>query len=475
MAATATMPSDYALTGQFTPDTSVPIDNAFFKAVFDDRLDPNKVFRKAYYEQVIGTSNMLTWLQQYGGVDYTCNVNNSILEYRGYRNQIKVNADATIAAGPTSPSTFVIAASDHFGGGDYVLPRKGNTLVAPPNGALMDITDVVFTNGDTFTVTVVPRGTTQIELKEGDQLLVLSGSKLEDCACPEGQFALPELPIESDYSMIAFGDKGSLCGDALLACHQIIIPFLDENHKVIPNSSPWYVAEQKKMLQRMETRKLYETLLNEKFGIITKMRTQSIKFTPAITSEITVADVRAWKKDLDQAGVINRDFAVFAGREIFSQFQVLFLEAGVTKLDYSVRPNGQCPWIDMDYCGATVEGLRLHVYEEKSFSNGLQLGSQNMVFPTSAIFIPLDSRPIDSMLAVPDVNRNGTSTDKMFTTVYFQDINGGRYDMRVDANGLLGPRNTFAAGCEEQEWTAKTRFYVETYGLAGWGYIGLGT
>lgn len=74
--------------------------------------------------------------------------------------------------------------------------------------------------------------------------------------------------------------------------------------------------------------------------------------------------------------------------------------------------------------------------------------------------------------------RNGY-TEKMFTRVYFKDISLGRvWDTLTDANGVIsaanGGRNTFRAGCEQQEWTVKTRFLNEIHCANAWGYMGLG-
>lgn len=417
---------------------------------------------------------MSTWMEEFGGVEYDCHPTNSILEYNGTRNQIKISADATIPAYP-AVGTFKIVAADHFGGGDYVLPRAKNTLVAPPDGALIDIVSIALVGGDTeFTVSVKQRGSVPIELKAGDELIVLSGSEIADCECPEGQFTLPELPIESEMTMVNLGDKGELCGDALEACQYIHIPFLDINGQPIPEKSPWYTGEQQRMLRRFKKREYYEKLLNPTFGLVPKLRASGIKFTPASSTEITLADFKTWIKNLDQAGVMINEYAIFAGGDLYSQFQTMLLAAGVSKLDYSLQPLNDCKWINMEYCGLSIEGKKWHIYKDCTFSNGKELGSQNMNFPKSAIFVPLGNRPPDVKRQIQTANRFGF-TDKMFNTVYFRSINGKTYNMDTGANGILGPRNTFRAGCVQQEWTVRSRFMLETYCMQSWGYIGLGT
>jgi hypothetical protein len=61
----------------------------------------------------------------------------------------------------------------------------------------------------------------------------------------------------------------------------------------------------------------------------------------------------------------------------------------------------------------------------------------------------------------------------MLTTVYFKDIHGGVWDKKTDSNGVLGTRNTFGAGCRQQEWTIETRFLQEVHCPNSWGYMGL--
>ncbi|MEO7048767.1 MAG: hypothetical protein ABI091_25925, partial [Ferruginibacter sp.] len=97
-------------------------------------------------------------------------------------------------------------------------------------------------------------------------------------------------------------------------------------------------------------------------------------------------------------------------------------------------------------------------------------------FPSSAIFVPLGDRPQDVTRSVSPLGRNGYSNNKMFETVYFQSEQGRRYDMYTDSNGFLnGPngRNTFGTGCKTHEWSAETRFLLETYCMNSWMYIGL--
>jgi hypothetical protein len=463
-------------TGYFSGPVGQPIDQAFFDTAFAGHINTNKIYKEAYNCNIIGACTMSTWLEEYGGVEYDCHPAYTLLEYNGFRYQIRANAGVTIPAYP-STGNITLSAKDHFVGGNYVLPQIGNSIATAPSGVLVDVTAVTHATAYDTVITVRQRpGTTgTIVIPSGAEMLVLSGSILTDCVCPSGQFNFRDLPLEHDLSMIDIALKGELCGDALEKCQFLKIPFQDENGNDIPEMSPWYTTAQQDIYRDMERRKHYEKLLNPNFGVIPTLKARGIKFTPATPGTIVTQDIRDWKSQLNQAGITGMEYAVFAGRNIFSQFQQMLLTAGVVQLLYQNAPLNDCKWINMEYCGIKVEGMTLHIYDDCSFSNGKELGAVGMNFPDSAIFVPLGDRPLDSTRSIVSPTRNGYTT-KMFTTVYFQSINGLRYDLRTDSNGILnGPlgRNTFGTGCKNHEWSAESRFLLEVHCANAWGYIGL--
>jgi hypothetical protein len=284
------------------------------------------------------------------------------------------------------------------------------------------------------------------------------------------------MPLEIDLQMIDVATKGALCGDALEKCQFLKIPFLDDNGNQIGETGAWWTIPQQDMYRDLERRKYYEKLLNPNFGIVPQLRARGIKFVPASTTEITVDDIRDLKAGLDIAGVTGREYAIFAGRNIFSQFQKMLQAAGVVKLDNIVKPMADCQWINMQYCGIQVEGLTLHVYDDCAMSSGKELGAVGMNFPNSAIFVPMWNRPNTTTRSIDGFGGRNGYTEKMFTTVYFQSIQGRRYDMVTDANGFLtgpGGRNTFGTGCKNMEWSAESRFLLETHCMNSWVYLGL--
>lgn len=462
-------------TGYFSGPVGTPIDQDFFNTAFAGHINDNKIYKEVYNCNIIGDCTMSTWLEEFGGVEYDCHPDYTLLEYNGYRHQIRAAAGVTIPTRAGGTGNITLSSKDHFVSGQYVLPQVGNTIVLTPSGYLADVTVVTHATANDTIITVRQRSTTAAAqtIAEGDEMLVLSGSILTDCVCPTGQFNFRDLPLEHDLSMIDIATKGELCGDALEKCQFLKIPFLDDNGNEIPEKSPWYTTAQADMYRDLEMRKHYEKLLNPNFGVVPTLRARGIKFSPASTTEITTDDIRDWKQALDLAGIPGREYAVFAGREIFSQFQRMLLTAGVVQLDNSLQPLNDCKWINMEYCGIRVEGMTLHIMEDCSFSNGKALGAVGMNFPASAIFVPLGNRPYDTQRSVSGFGGRNGYTEKMFTTVYFQSIQGRRYDMVTDSNGLLGPRNTFGTGCKNHEWTAETRFLLEIHCPSAWGYIGL--
>lgn len=458
--------------GNFSGTPGEPIDQQFFNAAFAGRINENKIYKESYHCNVVQMSNFGMWLDEFGDTDTDGYTAYSLIETYGDRKQMKISADATI---PQYPATVALHIHDNdtYVNNQFILPQVGNTLLAPPYGHLLKVISINQASANDITVTVQQRDTTgnigEFPVKANDEFLVFSGSEIADCQCPTGQFSLPDMPVITDLEMIAFGDKGELCGDAALKAQWLKIPFTDEAGKVYEH---WYTEALQKMYQRFEERKFYEKLFNPKFGLIPILRARALKWVPASADEITIDDVRYWKKQLNIYGIGCTEFAIFAGRDKFSQFQRMLNTAGVTNLQYNERPMNDCAWINLEYCGIKVEGLTLHIYEESNFSNGKLLGSQNMVFPNSAIIFPMCSRPAATRGL--GSNRGDSAANlKMFSTVYFKDNLGRVYESLTDSNGMFGPRNTFGAGCKKHEWTIETRFVSEVHCADWWGYMGL--
>jgi hypothetical protein len=461
-------------TGYFSGPLGEPLAQHFFDAAFAGRINTNKIYKEAYHCDIVQQCTMSTWLDEYAGAETDCYPAYTLLETYGRKHIIKIEASFTLAAYPATTAVR-LADTSYYVGGQFILPQIGNTVVLTPIGVLAKVTAVNLASSGDAQITLQQRDTTgntgTQSVTAGDELLVLAGSTIEDCACPTGQFRFDDLPIELDLSMDIFGDKGEICGDALLKCQWLKIPFTDECGNVIEK---WYTDAMQNMYRDHEMRKHYERLLNPKWGLIPTLRARAMKWTPASANEITTDDVRSWKALLDAAGISCREYAIFAGGTLFSQFQRMLLAAGVTKLDNTVQPNMDCKWINMQYCGIMVEGLTLHIYEECTFSNGKLLGSGSSKFPASAIVMPMCNRP--SCSRSNNRQESGSSDNKMLSTVYFKDLTGRVWDNLQDSNGILngpGGRNTFGTGCNEHEWTVQSRFLQEVHCANTWSYMGL--
>lgn len=462
-------------TGYFSGPVGEPLAQHFFDAAFAGRINTNKIYKEAYHCDIVQQCTMSTWLDEFAGFETDCYPAYTLLETNGRKHLIKAASTITLAAYPAT-SNLSLNDSSFYVGGQFVLPQVGNTIILPPIGVLAKVTAVNLASSGDAIITIQQRDTTgntgTQTITAGDEMLVLAGSTIEDCACPTGQFRFDDMPIERDLSMDIFGDKGELCGDALLKCQWLKIPFTDECGNVIEK---WYTNALQDMYRDHEMRKHYERLLNPKWGLIPTLRARGIKFTPASSTEITTDDIRSWKALMDAAGISCREYAIFAGGTLFSQFQRMLLAAGVTKLDNTVfQSNMDCKWINMQYCGISVEGLTLHIYEECTFSNGKLLGSGTMKFPASAIWMPMCSRP--SCTRSNGRGESGSQDNKMLSTVYFRDNTGRVWDNLQDSNGILngpGGRNTFGTGCNEHEWTIQSRLLQEVHCAQSWGYQGL--
>ncbi len=189
-------------TGYFAGAQGAPLDQVFFNAAFAGHINSNKIYKEAYNCNIIGDCTMSTWLESFGGVEYDCHPEYTMLEYNGFRHQIRAKVGTTIPAYPGT-GTITLSAQDHFVSGNYVLPQVGNTIALTPRGFLAEVIAVTHTAPDTTTITVLQRSATAAAqvIAAGDEMLVLSGSVLADCACPTGQFNFMDMPIERDISM----------------------------------------------------------------------------------------------------------------------------------------------------------------------------------------------------------------------------------------------------------------------------------
>ncbi len=474
MATTLTTNSTLGLgyqTGFFSGPLGSDLDQTFFDAAFAGQINTNKIYKNAYHCNFVTDCGLSQWLEEFMGYDTDCHPAYSLVETYGYKNQVTVQVNVTVNAYPAT-TVIELLPADAYSVNAYILPQVGNLLILP-TGELAKVTAIGTASAldPKITVQLFNRTAAAQILLANDKLYVTSGIEIADCACPTGQFAVPDAPIITDLTMYHFGDKGQVCGDAVDKCQWLKIPFTDECGNTI---NAWYTQALKDMYDRFEHSKYYQRLLNPNFGIIPIVKARGFKWTPNSTTEIVEEDFRTLVSLLDQAGIGCREFAIFAGRTLFSQFQRIFNTLAKSNLQYSERPLADCAWLNLEYCGIRIEGLTLHVYKDCQFSSGKELGGPNSVFPASAIIIPMCNRPACTRGMGSDRTDAGSQDQKMYSTVYFRSqANGQVFDNLTDSNGMFGPRNTFGTGCRKHEWTIEARFTAEIHCANQWGFMGL--
>jgi hypothetical protein len=455
--------------GLFSATPGTPINQAFFDAAFAGHINGNKIYKNAYYCNIVQQSTMFQWLDEYMGYETDCHPKYSLIENYSDRHLIKTQGSNIIDNYPNT-SVIELDPSAAYTSNAYLLPQVGNTIVLP-NGELVKVTALGVASAADPKITVQPRNPnfTDYTIPNGTELIVFSGSEIADCACPTGQFAVPEAPIVTDLEMYHFGDKGDVCGDAVDKCQWLKIPFYDECGNVVEQ---WYTDALQKMYKRFEKSKNMERLLNPNWGLIPVLKARGIKWTPNDPNTIVEQDFRTWAQELDKAGIGCTEFSIFAGRNLYSKFSSAFNSLAKSNLQYSERPLMDCAWINLEYCGIKVEGLTLHVYKEPMFSSGKELGGVNYVYPDSAIIVPMCQRP--ACTRSNGRQDSGGNDNKMLSMVYFKSqATGEVFDNKLDSNGIFGPRNTFGAGCRQHEWTIECRALQEIHCPNWWGYMGL--
>jgi hypothetical protein len=407
--------------------------------------------------------------------DTSCYDEYTILEYNGKRRQIKALAAVTIPAAPAT-GVILLSAKDKFVSNAFVLPQVGNTIVLPPSGELAVVTAVTGTTSITVRLKN-PLALAQV-IPINAEMLVLAGHDLVDCECPTGQLTFDVAPVEHDLKMVQFGTGGKLCGKTLANCNHLKISLKDANGNDVNN---YMMTDfQQTEINRLEFRKHYETLLNKDFGIIPTLRARGLNFAPALTTEITLDDVREWVKLLDQNGVKCKEYAIFAGTSMYSQWQRLLGVLGNTyMLNYAERPLNDCAWINLEYCGIKVEGLTLHIYKDCTFSNGQLLGGVGYNFPNSAIWFPMSSKSTSTIRSSKEMGRDSGYNGKLFTRVYYKETGKMNrvHNMIAEESGIIseqyGGRNHYGPGCDEQSYSFKTKFLNELHCVSDWGFTGL--
>lgn len=455
----------------YSPNIS-PLDATALTTLLAGRYSQDKVIKEFYWCKIIEDQNLFAFLGEYMGKDTSCFPNFSVVQHDYLYDQIKLGATGapfTLAAYPTTTVLPLDVAASQFGGA-YILPQVGNSVAVPPYGELFEVT-AVNASGGSPTVSVKhrnPAGVAITGIVAGQEMVVLAGKYLADCACPDGSFRIPGMPTVYDLSMVTKGSYEKICGDALLSCQNFLIPFFDENG----NESPyWFNEPLKKMYKDFEKSNHYEMLLNYNWGLIPVLKSRGSVLTPTSTTALTEDDIYFYSSAYSLKGVTVTEFAVAAGRDRFIQYQKLFnsLSSNNNGIIGIYDPAEVCKTLNMNWCTLKIGGFTLHVFEDKWMSTGLGLGNAAYKFRNAAIWIPLIDRTTN--VRNDEVDGFGNAASKMLTTVYFKESSpGGRtWDALQDENGLWASRNNGGAGCDFMEWSVKSRFAQIIHCPEAWG------
>lgn len=451
--------------GLFKPNSDT-LNQTFFNAAFAGRLSANPIYKETYWCDIIGEVGLGTFLDEYTGWDTFCYPTFSNVEYNPYRDQTKISLQGIVPAYASSPNTVTLSidpTTSQFVSGAYILPGVGDTMVAPPYGAFLEVVAVNPSTNPSVTVRHRSTSGAALTIPANSQLKVLSGKYLADCECPSGQFRVPDLPIVAALTMKTIAaNSGELCGDALNACQNLKLPFYDSDNKMVAEF--WWNEPLKNMYKDHEKNKLYMRLLDPDWGLVPTLVSRGGVFTTASSLTVTVDDIYAWGTALTTAGVQCTDYAIAVGRDLFVMFQQLAATLAVNQTLIGIfDASDSCKWINLNWCKFSVGGLNLHVFQDNWMSNGLGLGAAGFRFRGAGIMIPLCGRSTNM--------KAGESETKMLTTSYFKDNLGRVWDNLQDGDGIWGPRNTYGAGCDKQHWTVKSRLTQTVHCPQAWGLI----
>lgn len=452
---------------QFSPPAGIALNGAFLQASQASRYSQDPVFRKHYYCNLIQNNTFGLWLTENMGYAETCFKNYSIIREYATDNLVHLS-NATPITIPPSPgtATLPIAANSHFVSGNYVYPQVGDALLLPPNADIAIITAVT-AGVNTTTLTVrLKSSTVPVIVPALSDVIVLTGKQLQDCDCPTGQLRLEDSPLEQPITMQTIGEStDKICGDALLACQNVKYKYMytDENGNQV-ETERWYGGELQKMYQRHEYSKMYQYLFDPSFGIITTLRTKSIRWNWADRDVLTEQDVADLKRAIQASGIGCTEYTFVLGSLAFAAAQTLANSLALNRVSYGMFNPDDCKWINLHFCTISIGGMTIHFYEENSFSSGKMLGATGFDFLRRGIGMPMCDKP-------SSLKRSGDNDTKLFTIVNFRDELGRLHDNLTDSNGILnGPngRNTFGTGCDFHEFSIKSTFAVEVSCPEAW-------
>lgn len=454
--------------GQFSVPSNVVMNGAFLNATQAARYSGDPVFRKHYYCNLIQQCNFGNWLTENMGYAETCYKNYSLVREYPTDNIVHLS-NATPVVVPPSPGTAIlpIANNSHYVAGNYVYPQVGDGLLLPPDGTIAIVVAVnVGVNSTTLTVRL-RNSTTSVTVPVNADIIVLPGKILADCECPSGRLRMENAPLEQAIQMATLADaSGQICGDALLACQNVKYAYSYMGADGCPvETEQWYGGLLQKMYKDHEDSKMWQYLFDPTFGIITTLRTKSIRWNWADPTQVTVQDIADLKQGVMASGLGCYEFSFVLGPTAFASAQTLANSLALGRVSYGAfEPKDMCKWINLNFCTIAISGMIIHFYEECAFGDGKKLGASGFAYKNRGLGMPMCDKP-------SQCSRRGEGDNKLFTIVNFRDTMGRVNDNLTDSNGILnGPngRNTFGTGCDFHEFSIKSTFSVEVSCPEAW-------
>lgn len=351
--------------------------------------------------------------------------------------------------------------------GTFVMPQRNEYIAAPPLGELLEITAVT-ASGGTPSITVRHKNPNGLALtiNAGQEMPHLTGRLLADCASPDGNYRWTGMPIVSDNTMEEYADGQTWCGDAIDEDRPFWLPVRGSD-----GSEVYLLCTngQIEMMRKFEDSMAYQTLLNDKWGVVPGLKQGGTILQHNNTTDVTREDIYYAGTQLTQKGVTCKTYMVTCGRDKFVKYMNLFnSQPTATNPNFigPYDPRSSTKMLNLEWTELRIGGLHLYIVEDEMMSSGLGLGAANYKFRNAEIWTPLEPRPFDVVGGDNDWARNETSSNYI-TKVFFESkATNEVFDCLAYSSGILTKENNpYEAGTRKNKFTIQSRWCNVLHGL----------
>lgn len=457
----------------FSANAADIINIGFLKLNQANRFSADPTIRESIMHNVYEPSGILSWMEENMGYKLSCYKTYQLAHYFPSKRYINLaNAAAIVVPAAISTVNITWPVAETTGPGLFLLPQIGGAVITAPDGNMLYITNIVPAGG-TFTVTLQNRNHATFTIPINSDVVILSGKELAECECPNGTTIFSNTPLLETITLINLANKSNqICGDALLACQNMIFEYQSTDENGCLKTYQWfYDAAYKSMVAEHRRTKKMDILSHPVFGIIPKIRKYGIKWTWADPTNVTLLDLEDFALFLANNSISANSFSFFCEMRAFASFQKLARTEGTNRILFGSFNPGDCKVLDLQFCSISHMGIDFHFYREGVFNDKNYLGGAGFNFINKAIGIPMTDRTDR-----PDEGMCTPTNKKHITIVTFQDKNGNVWEEVVDSNGLLNTmgnnapsignnynRNTFGTGCKFHEYSIESDFSVEMH------------